>query len=868
MLQWIAYNLILSSLSPALLLWGLWRLVKGKSRTGWGQRLGVLRGVIGNGRRQAAAFESGGKPPHSKGAGRPRIWVHACSVGEVNAVRPVIKELRKRRPEALIFLSTITPTGQAQARRSCPEANAVFYFPFDLLPCVWLALQAVKPDLCLLTEKELWPNFLALCSSQEVPVVVVSGAISDHTASIARWCRGFMRWQMGMVSFFSVQTGNDRRRLRSLGVQAENIAVDGNTKFDQPLPPAGKEQELAAALGWEADTPALVAGSTHPGEEEIVLEAFLRLRERHPETRLLLAPRHPERTAAVAEVIQKTGLEWVRRSELGESLSVERSAFSAERTTDDGQRTVHAAQRATRNAQPPVVLLDTIGELSLTYRLARAAFIGGSLLPHLKGHNPLEALAEGRPVFFGPHMRDHRDTASLLVQEGVAQVVCDAAELAFGWQKAIEDREWRENMGARGKQVMARHQGASQRVAERALQRLESQISNLRSQISDLKCEEGTGAKGYLLQVIDDKEKGAAADLIRLGLGGISGCYRAGLAANLALYQAKLLSRKRLSCPVISIGNITLGGTGKTLATLAVCQWLLKKGITPAVLSRGYGGDSTAPRLVSDGKRLHLNAEQAGDEPFLLAASLPAALVVTGKDRRRSAAIALELGAQALVLDDGFQYWKIEKDAEIVLVDALSPFHNGRLFPRGLLREPLSALRRARAIWITHSDLVEEAELARLTETLEQAAPECAVACTFHQPIALRDFTTGDKIGLWALEGKRVAALSGIGNPLSFELMLRRLGAEVIPARFPDHHLYQKEEIARLVNSLPENVSAVITTAKDAVRLSRVMNWDTLHGPPLRILEVRLAQFSGPGKRDLEELLEEAFSWLTRGRRR
>ena len=831
MLLFIAYNLILLSVSPVILGWGLWRLAKGKSRLGLTQRLGFLRGAVARAERKRT----------TGGQRAPRIWVHACSAGEVSAVRPVIRILRERLPEALIFISTITPTGQTQARRFCPEADAVFCFPFDFLPCIWQAMRALRPDLCVLSEKELWPNFLALCWMKKIPVVVVNGTLSDRAESRTRWFGGFMRWLMGMVTFFSVQTERDRARLLSLGVNADRVGVDGNTKFDQPAPPPGKEEALARALGWEAETPWLVAGSTHAGEDGVVLEAFKRLKKRHPRACLLLAPRHPERAAAVAALVERYRLPWVRRSALEGSPA----------------KKFHG-----------VVILDTIGELTLAYRLGRAAFVGGSLAPHVGGHNPLEAVAEGRPVFFGPHMQNVRDLAALLCEEKVAQTVKNAGELAAGWQRALEDEGWRAKMEQRAAEIFRRHRGGSERAAQRALKLL-AERGEKREEKSDsipppalrqplAPASRLTRGREYLLSVIENGRKGFLPGLIRFGLEGISYGYRAGLAVNLGLYDVRVLSRRRLSCPVIGVGNITLGGTGKTLATLTICEWLLKREIRPAVLSRGYGGNSSSPRLVFDGERLRLGPKEAGDEPFLLAASLPEARVLVGKDRRRSAEMALRLGAQVMVLDDGFQYWKLEKDFELVLVDALNPFGNGHLFPRGLLREPPASLRRAQAIWITHSDLVPREGLAALRETLGNLAPEAPIAETMHHPVALRDLVSGDRIGLWTLEGKRLLALSGLGNPLSFELLLQRLGAEVIPARFPDHHRYKEDEIASLTKACG-NASMIVTTAKDAVRLPRQLKTDL----PLRVLEVRLARFSRAGEAGMGELLEEIFSWLT-----
>jgi 3-deoxy-D-manno-octulosonic-acid transferase len=822
MLQFFAYNLILTGVLPLILLWGIVRLLKGKSRHGWGQRFGFL-GKIG---------QEPGNPQRG-----PRIWVHACSVGEVNAILPVIKNLRKQFPAAIIFFSTITPTGQAQARRVCPEADAIFYFPFDLALCQGLALRFIRPDLCILTERELWPNFLSLCQMQRIPVLVANGIVTEHSSALNQWVPGFMRWRASLVDFYSVQTENSRERLLAMGVETARIAVDGNTKSDQPMPEAGKEEALAQVLGWTPASQWLVAGSTHAGEEEIVLDAFALVHAKVPAAQLVLAPRHPERTTAVVALVEKTGLPFVRRSEL-----VNHAVMSH-----------HPAA---------IVILDTIGELTLAYRLCRGAFVGGSLVANVGGHNPLEVTAEGKPVFFGSQMQNCRDVADLLCRQEVGFTVQNAAELAMQWHRALSDTNWCAEIEQRTRAVMQQYQGAATRAAQRAVKLLAKSQESRESVLPTtalIASEPHSKLESYLLAVIEHRQIDPLANLVRWGLEGLSWCYRGGLAVYLWLFQIGLLHKTRIDCPVISIGNLTLGGTGKTLATTAICQWLLSKDMKPAILSRGYGGEADGEQVVSDGQRLLMKPSQSGDEPFLLAATIPEALVLVGKDRRHSARQARRMGAQVLVLDDGMQYWKLQKDYEIVLVDALNPFGNGYVFPRGLLREPQSALARTQEIWITHADLVPLEKLVALEDTLAAYAPGKPLVATCHEPVALRDFATGDRIGLWALEGKRVLAISGIGNPVAFETMLARLGTEVIPARFGDHHSYTREELEKLMREVPGDVGMIITTAKDAVRLPEDLRFHC----PIRILEIRLAQLTGANVIPIAPLLEESLDWLT-----
>lgn len=313
-----------------------------------------------------------------------------------------------------------------------------------------------------------------------------------------------------------------------------------------------------------------------------------------------------------------------------------------------------------------------------------------------------------------------------------------------------------------------------------------------------------------------------AASLLRAGLAGLAAVYGFGLKVNWCFYEKNLLAIERLPCSVISVGNLTTGGTGKTSAVQMIARRLTDQGKQVAILSRGYGGRArSAGDLVSDGHRILLPAQQAGDEPFLMASRLPGVMVLVGKDRGRTGRRAVEeLGAEVIVLDDGFQYRRLHKDLEIVLIDALNPFGFGHLLPRGLLREPVSNLRRAHAIWLTHADLVSPQEKEQILDRLARIRPDLDVAETRHRPVGLRDLASDRDLSLEVVAGKRLAALSGIGNPASFELTLAKLGAqEVIPVRFPDHYRYRADEMQRLESELEGKIDAVVTTEKDEVRL-------------------------------------------------
>ncbi len=306
------------------------------------------------------------------------------------------------------------------------------------------------------------------------------------------------------------------------------------------------------------------------------------------------------------------------------------------------------------------------------------------------------------------------------------------------------------------------------------------------------------------------------------GMWALSVGYAAALGIHHGGYRFGLARRTRLSAKVISIGNLTVGGTGKTTAAMGVARWLSDKGVRVGVLSRGYGGRGERKSLVvSEGFGPLIDVREAGDEAFLMARSLPGVFVLVGKDRRRTGRRAVEEhGVEALVMDDGFQYQRLEKDVEGVPLDALAPFGYDSLVPRGLLREPVRHLARADAVWITHCDLVRRRDLEGILVRLRRLAPDARVWETAHTPVRLRRLGSEEKCSPKELQGRQVCALSSLGNPEAFERTLERMGAVLVGrARFPDHHEYRAEELAGVAQGEAASAEWVVTTEKDEVRL-------------------------------------------------
>jgi tetraacyldisaccharide 4'-kinase len=316
--------------------------------------------------------------------------------------------------------------------------------------------------------------------------------------------------------------------------------------------------------------------------------------------------------------------------------------------------------------------------------------------------------------------------------------------------------------------------------------------------------------------------RGLGDHLAAGGLRFLSLLYGAALRLHHAGYRLGLARRTRLPALTVGIGNLTVGGTGKTTAAIATARWLARRGHAVAVLSRGYGGAAEkTPAVVSKGLGPVIGPDQAGDEPYLIARALPGVFVLAGADRRRTGRLAVDdLGADALVLDDAFQYQRLVKDLEIVLVDALAPFGYDFLVPRGLLREPPDQLARAGAVWLTHTDLVRDRDLRAVDERVRQLAPAARIWWARHAALRLRRL---DAEGEWepeALGGRRVFALSSIGSPAAFERTLEKHGAVLVGrARFPDHHRFSQRDLRGLLHAGAEAAEWLVTTEKDAVRL-------------------------------------------------
>jgi 3-deoxy-D-manno-octulosonic-acid transferase len=368
------------------------------------------------------------------------VWLHAVSVGEVLAVSGLVEEMKALFPGDRIVISTTTLSGQKLARERFGAEN-VFYFPLDFAFAIRPYLRALKPRLVVLAETEFWPNFLRLARASGARVAVVNARISNRSLPRYRRWRGLLYGVLRHVDLFLAQSEEDQRRLISIGAAAERVQVAGNLKFDT-RPPAQLPalDLLGAALAAAGPLQTVVAGSTVEGEEELLLRAFEVVRTRHPQAVLVLAPRHPERFDAVADLLATRGLPWRRRSKLAA-----------------GERGVLPGG---------VLLLDTIGELAALYALGAVAFVGGSLVPR-GGHNILEPAQQSCAILVGPHTENFRDIVSTFERAGALRVVRpDPQALADALLQLLGDRGAREHLGGLAFKTWQAHSGATRRTLE------------------------------------------------------------------------------------------------------------------------------------------------------------------------------------------------------------------------------------------------------------------------------------------------------------------------------------------------------------------------------------------------------------------
>jgi 3-deoxy-D-manno-octulosonic-acid transferase len=371
------------------------------------------------------------------------IWVHTASVGEVFCSIPLLKKIKNEFPHSRIVLTTMTSTGNETAKSYLPETNQVLFVPIDHPLIIRGTIKKIQPGLLLIAETELWPNLLRSCGKKGIPIILFNGRISQRSFRRYFRFRFFFKECLKYISLFLMQTEEDRKRMIKIGGECQKTRVVGNLKFDQPFPSFTPEtrNKIAKTLGLSGKENVLIAGSTHSGEEEILVTFFKELKKKDPNLLLILAPRHLQRLEEVERILKKEALSWLRKTSL---------PIGAGRSDQE---------------HPEVILLDTMGELMGIYSLGTLVFVGGSLVP-IGGHNPLEPLFFKKCVLFGPHMFNFLEISTRLIEDEGAIQVSGKEDLFSQLKRLLFDEVARKEVGEKGHQFLQKHQGATDRMFE------------------------------------------------------------------------------------------------------------------------------------------------------------------------------------------------------------------------------------------------------------------------------------------------------------------------------------------------------------------------------------------------------------------
>jgi tetraacyldisaccharide 4'-kinase len=680
-------------------------------------------------------------PPHILPTAPGAVWLHAVSVGEALTAAVLLRRLRPLLPGVPVFVSTSTLAG----RSLCEEklvglADAVFYVPLDYRFSVRRVLRRLRPALLIVMETEIWPNLFREASRSGARILIVNARLSNRAFPRYLRFRWFFRHALGFVSRILAQDAEAASRYRALG--ANQVEIAGNIKYDFDPDATKIPQDIAAFLASIQPQPLWIAASTMPPA----------------------LPGDPDEDDAVLDAFQALAPRFPQMLLIHAPRRPERFSAAAEKLSSRRIPFLRRSQLAPGATLPlpGVLLLDSIGELNSLFRAATAVFVGGSLARR-GGHNLLEPAAFGTAVLAGPHMENFAEMADDFRKNNAIISLDSAAGLAPALERVFTDSGHQIELGQRARALAAARRGAAGRAASTAAEIYDHALPR----------PFGSNPLGPLWL------------------------------AGMAIHRAAARLRPDVPpCPVISVGNLAMGGAGKTPLVRWLCRSLAARGLRPAVLSRGYRRRSKAPAAALPGQSLPV--ELTGDEAQLILRDGAAAIAVS-PDRR---AARLHLASQPgftpdlFILDDGFQHWATPRCLDIVLIDAIDPFRGG-VFPKGRLREPFSSLSRASAVVITRAE--KGRKYHGLLEEIRKYNQNCPVFYAWFSaelpPIP---------------PGVLPAAFCGIGQPESFRRTLASLGIRPAAFRaFPDHHHYSESDILPLLQLAP----LLLTTEKDLLNL-------------------------------------------------
>lgn len=696
------------------------------------------------------------------------IWVHAVSVGEIVAAGALIASLRERYPLAPVYVSVTTVTGRRVAeQRLAGLCDGIFYAPLDFCFAVRNTLRRIRPLVLVILETEIWPNLYHEVKKTFAGLMIVNGRISARAEPRYLRARWFFAEVLSLPDAILAQDEVSRGRFAALmrPEDTARLSVGGNLKYDLQPSAADLPDPLRAFFDGLGDARVWIAASTMPpaaegdvDEDEVVLAAFERLRAELPDLLLVLVPRHPERFELAAARLAASGVNWERRSTLtGES----------------------------RLPLPGVLLLDSMGELGSLFPRADVVFMGGTLARR-GGHNILEPAACGKAIVIGPHMENFPGIAADIRNAKAVVEIGGPDALTTAVRSLLLDPDLRRELGERARAQFLAGRGATARAVERASTLYEFAVPR--------------PPRSWWHYIF---------------LWPLSKLWKVGARRRKARQTA---AQRRLPVPVVCVGNITTGGAGKTPAVLWLTGQLQAHGRSPAILTRGYRRVSREPVLIAaPGEQLPRRA--TGDEPqiFLRRAGVPLGI---GACRYQVGIQLLErFPADVILLDDGFQHWRLARDFDLVLLDALMPFGERDLVPLGRLREPMDALARADAFLLTRTSA--KGRLRGIEAKLRAINPTAPIFRSKVAPIAWVDAANGVEQAIADWQPESPMAFCGLANPNSFRQTLRALGIQTRAFwPFPDHHVYAPSDLRRLEEfARSVDARALLTTEKDFCNL-------------------------------------------------
>lgn len=679
------------------------------------------------------------------------VWLHAVSVGEVVSAAPLLRELRETLPDTPLYVSVTTVTGHALALKNLGAlTDGIFYTPLDYVFAVRRILRAIRPSILVVMETEIWPNLWRETKRAGAGLLIINARISDRALPRYRRFAWFFEPVLRLPDAIYAQSEQDQERYRELGANPVRLHLGRNLKYDFYPERIQTNAEIAAWVRERAPERVVIAASTMPGLDSADGD-------------------EDDQTLGAFAEMQTPGLLWVHVPRRPERFDV-----AASKLEERGIRYVRRTRLAPLEL-PGVLLLDSLGELSGLFPLADVVFMGGTLVRR-GGHNILEPAFFGKPVVAGPHMENFAEIAREFTAAGALVRIAEAAELAPALRRLLADPG---ETGAAAQRLAESKRGATGIACHAALETLENNWFRTKKPL-----------------------------LYRLLLEPMSWGWRWGARRSRRKQEA---ASERLPVPVLCVGGLAMGGSGKTPTVLHLAEAFRQRGHTPGILTRGYRRLSPAPyALVEAGKPAPVS--ETGDEAQIFVRAGVAHIGIGG-DRLGVGKMLLERWpADVLLLDDGFQHRRLQRDFDLVLLDAQDPLSGGFLFPLGRLREDPEGLRRAQAVMLTR--VQRGREYRRLRAYLDSLAPGIPM---FRSRVIPKGWMPTP-----LPEGEiKAAAFCGLGNPVSFWSTLRHLGIETsFRWEFGDHHQYRPPELERLKDhALEVGATILLTTEKDWMNL-------------------------------------------------